>query len=124
VQRELLEVLQKYAAVAMHDRFGKTRGSGGVQNPQRVIERHPLEGELRFLVPRQQFVPEDGVLQAARVRLLVEVRHDDGLFQGGHLLLQSRHDIRAIVVLAAVAVAVHREEYLRVYLRQAVDHTP
>ena len=80
-----------------------------VEDPQRVVERHRLELE--------RAVPEEAVLPAAAV----EVAERDRLGR------RSPRAIAATVgapveVLAAVAVAVDREQHLRLDLREAVDH--
>src|ERR687890_1301867 len=86
-----------------------------------MVERHLRERELRAFVPGQQLVPHNDVLERARVRIFCEIREDDGLLERRYLPLQPRDDICPVMVLAAVAVAVHREEDLRLYLLHAVD---
>ncbi len=43
VEGERLEVLEDDPAVPVHDRLGQPGGAGGVEHPQRMIERHLLE---------------------------------------------------------------------------------
>src|SRR5215218_8318500 len=57
VQHGLLEVLDEDAALTVHDRFRKTRRAGRVEHPERMVERHLLERELRAFVPGQELVP-------------------------------------------------------------------
>src|SRR5215208_8519954 len=106
--------------MTVYDGLRQSRRPGGVQHPQRMAERHLLEGEFCTLVPGEQLVPQNHVVEGARVRLFRKVRQDDGLLQGRELLLQPRHDIGNVVVLATVAVAVNRDEDLRLYLRETV----
>src|SRR5215204_7029205 len=124
VQTHLLEVLHQDAALAVHDGFGEPRGPGRIEHPQRVVERHLRELELRALMGAEKLGPQDGVLEGVEIRCVAEVREYDGPLEGGDLLLQLGHDLHPVVVLAAVAVAVHGEENLRLYLLEAVHDAP
>ena len=109
VQVELLEVLEQDPALALDDRLRQPGRAGGVQDPQRVVERDALEGQLRVLA-------EEAVLPAAAV----EVAERDEL--AADLAVDARDGLRAVEVLAVVAVAVDGQEHLRLDLREAVDH--
>src|SRR5215211_3076506 len=85
-----------------------------------MVERHLLDRELRAFVPGQKLFPHDDVLQRARVRIFGKIRDDDGLLDRRYLLLQPGDDLYPVVVLAAVAVAVGRDEYFGLYLLYAV----
>src|SRR5215207_24752 len=85
-----------------------------------MVERHLLEGDLRAFVPCQQLVPHNDVFERARVGIFFEIREDDGLLERRYLLLQPRDDIYPVIVFAAVAVAVDRDEDLRLYLFETV----
>src|SRR3712207_9454057 len=75
--------------------------------------------------PRSTLFPYTTLFRSrAEVRLLAQVREDDGFLERRDLRLEPRHHLRPVVVLAAVAVAVHRYEHLRLYLREAVDDAP
>ena len=41
-----LQVLEDDAAVPVHDALGQPGGAGGVEHPQRVVERHRVELQL------------------------------------------------------------------------------
>src|SRR5215218_2691240 len=113
-------MLHEDAALAVHYRFGQPSSTRGIQHPEGMVEGDLLEVDIRALMGAEKLVPEDHVLQGARVRLVVEVRQDHGLLERGYLLLELRHNLCPVVVLAAVAIAVHREEDLRLYLLEAV----
>src|SRR5919202_1837558 len=108
------------AALAVHDGLRQAGGPRGVEHPQRVVEGHLLESQLSAFVVLKQFVPHGHVLQGASVRLFFEVRQDHDPLELRDLLLELRHHLRPVVVLAAVAVAVHRDKDLRPYLLEAV----
>ncbi len=67
-------------------------------------------------------LPGAGVPQRREVRLGGEVGEDDGALEGRHGRLQLGHHRATVEVLAAVAVAVDREEHLGLDLGEAVDH--
>ena len=87
-----------------------------------MVEGHLLEGDLRPFVLGEKIVPHDDVLELARIRIFDNVREKDGVSRwsvspagAGATYLDP------VVVLAAVAVAVDREEHLGLYLLYAVD---
>jgi hypothetical protein len=53
VQRQHLHVLDENSAVPVHDRLRQSCRTRGVQQVQRVVEGHLLEGERLFGVGRQ-----------------------------------------------------------------------
>lgn len=113
VQGEHLQVFQQDAAVAVHDRLGQPGGARGVENVQRVVERHRRERQ-RLVGRRGQLGPAQRAV--LRRRLRVEVGDADGVpqrRQGG----PDRCDLGAPVHrLVAVAVAVHGDQHCRLDL--------
>ncbi len=49
VEVELLQMLEEDPALALDDRLRQAGGAGGVEDPERVVEGDPLEGELGAL---------------------------------------------------------------------------
>src|SRR5918997_383853 len=85
-----------------------------------MVEGHLLEVEIRALVGAEQLVPQDHALQGARLRLSLEVGQDHGPLERRDLVLELRHYLGPVVVLASVAVTVNRDENPRLYLLEAV----
>ena len=108
VQVELLEVLEQDPALAVDDRLRQPGGARRVQDPQRVVERDALEGQLARLL--------EAVLPARAVE--VAEAHQPA----ADLLVDAAHGVRAVEVAAVVAVAVDGQQHLRLDLREAVDH--
>jgi hypothetical protein len=108
VQGELLEVLEQDPALAVDDRLRQPSGPAGVQDPQRVVERQ--WSELERPVGQEAFLPA----RAVQVAQAHEPAADPGVDLGDHL--------PPVEVPAAVAVAVHGEQDLRLDLGEAVDH--
>ena len=106
VQVRLLQVLQQDAAVALDDRLRQPRRAGRVEHPQRMVERHRLEGELGRL--GQQIVP-------AR-------RHQHGVLERRDGRLDFAHPRPAVEVASAVPVALNGDQHLGLDLPEAVDH--
>ena len=86
--------------MAVHDRLRQPGRAAAEEHVERVVERHGLEGELAARGP----LGGDRVLE----------RRQAGLDRGDLLAPVDR--------LAAVRVAVDRDEHLRLDLREAVDH--
>ena len=122
VEVELLQVLEQDAALALDDRLRQAGGAGGVEDPERVVEGDALEGEFGALAGGEQLVPAHRVAQGGEVGVGIEVGEDDGALQRRHLGLQAGDRLAPVEVLAAVAVAVDREEDLGLDLGEAVDH--
>ncbi len=108
VQVRLLQVLEQDPALPLHDRLWQPRRARRVEDPQRVVERHLLERQLIRL----------GQLPLATR----QVRHRDRVLQGRDRLAKLRDLLRAVEVLAVVAVPVDRQQHLRLDLLEAVDH--
>src|SRR5207253_2597404 len=99
-------VLEEDPALAVNDRLRQARRAGAVEHPERMVKR-----ELRELE-----------LGGGKIPLAAgEVREDEGLFDGRELALERGDRVGAVEVLAPVAVAVDREQHLRLDLREAVD---
>ena len=122
VEVELLQVLEQDPALPLDDRLRQARRAGGVEDPERVVEGDALEAQLGPLAGGQQLAPGGRVAQGREVGVRVEVGEDDRALQAWHLRLQLCHGLAAVEVLAAVAVAVDREEDLGLDLGEAVDH--
>ena len=94
------------------------------KDPEWVVERDLRERE-RFIVRLgQESVPGGCGRQADERRLGMQVAEHDRLLQCRHRRLQRAHDLEAVVVAAAVAVAVDGQEDARLDLREAVDDAP
>lgn len=115
MQADLLEVLQQDAALRLDDGLGQAGRAGGVQDPQRVVEGDLLEDGLD--VRRRDRRPVESALGG----LGAEQRDVDHRAQGGELAAQLGDGVGTVVLLAAVAVAVHREQDDRLDLLEAVE---
>jgi hypothetical protein len=124
VKVQLLQVLEQDPAVALDDRLGKAGGARGIEDPEGVVERHRLEFGIGSGTGAFDLRPRDAVREARGVGVRVEVRHEDGVLQRGHLALESRDHVHTVEVLAAVAVAVGGEQDLGLDLGEAVHHRP
>src|SRR3954471_1052027 len=82
-----------------------------------MVEVELLELELAAHLG-EGLVPVDGVVD----RPALEVRQHDDVLERRHLRHERAHDVAAVEVLAAVAVAVDGEQDLRLDLGEAVDH--
>src|SRR5438874_753110 len=69
MQEPLLELLDQDGPVPLDDRLRQPGRAGGVEHPQRVVERDLLEGQ--FVVEREQLVPGHRLAQALEVAALV-----------------------------------------------------
>ncbi|MNS81106.1 hypothetical protein D3C72_1148070 [compost metagenome] len=97
--------------------LGFARGAGGVEDVERIVEGHGLEGELGPGLARQHLMPVvtelQGVAQQGdhhRLLYAVDLAHyagDLGLNVDG---------------LAAIAVAIHREQHPGPGLAEALHH--
>jgi hypothetical protein len=110
--------------VAVHDGLRQTGRAGGVEDVERVVEREGLEVEGPVL--RQQVVPRarPGKSRGARVSLpsaTVEVGHRHRGGQPGQPVPDGGHLLAPVDRLGAVAVAVDRQQHLRVDLAEAVE---
>lgn len=115
VQADLLEVLQQDAALGLDDRLGEPGGAGGVEHPERVVEGDLLEDRLG--VGGREGGPFEGALGGFGAQ---QRDVDDGA-QGGEFAAQFGDGVGAVVFLAAVAVAVDREEDHGFDLLEAVE---
>ena len=118
VEGQDLEVLEQDAAVAVHDGLGQTGRARRVEDVERVVEAHLLEGERARLA--HQVVPRQGARHT--IGGGVEIGHDDGRGHAGEADADLRHLLGAVDGLGAVAVAVDDEQHGRLDLRKAVDH--
>ena len=110
VQVQRLQVLEQDAALPLDDRLRQAGRPRRVEHPERVVERQPLGGQRSRL---QELVP---------VALAAEVRQHERPLERRDLPLQLGDDLAPVEILAAVAVAVDREQHLRADLGEAVDH--
>lgn len=116
MQAGLLEVFEQDAALGLDDGLGQAGGAGGVQHPQRVVERDLLV--VGFGLGRGRRVPVQGAFGG----LGAEQRDVDGGAHRGQSGAQFGDSGGAVVGLAAVAVAVDREQHDRLDLLEAVQH--
>ncbi len=120
LQRMAFQGFQQGAAVAVHDRLRHAGGAGRIQDPQRMVERQLFEADsLRRPSRPQQAVPQHRIRQRG---LRIQVGQQHRMLQrrqfGAHRL-QHRQPVE---VLAAVAVAVDRDQQFRIDLAEAVEH--
>ena len=115
VQAGLLEVLDEDAALRLDDGLGQPGGAGGVEHPQRVVERDLLVD--RFGGDGDQVVPVQGAFGG----IGAEQRDVHHRAQRGQFAAQFGDGRGAVVLLAAVAVAVHGEQDDRFDLLEAVQ---
>ena len=120
MEAERLEVLEHDAAVAVHDRLGQAGGARGVDDPQRMVERHRLEGERRRGSARSSAQPI--AVGPRALRGGAEARDPHGGAQPGQAGGDLPHHLDPVEDLAVVAVAVDRDEHLRLDLAEPVDH--
>ncbi len=120
VERERLEVLEDDAAVPVHDRLGQPGGPRGVDDPERVRERHLLEVRLVLVALGAEIVP----LRDPRRRLprLADQVHQHDGGRSGQLRQHLVAQLRPGVLLAVVGVAVAGDQHLRLDLGEPVDH--
>ncbi len=108
-----LHLLEQDPALAVDDRLGQPGRARAVEHPDRVPERHLGELELGA-------GPEEPI-RPARARQIAERHHAlERRDRPGDLL----DDLAAVEVAAPVAVAVDRQQHLRLDLGKAVDHAP
>ena len=125
VQRGQRQLHDDRAAVAVHDRFGHAGGATGVDDPQRVVERHQqrLEGARGGVVATGD-AGEIGVLQSAGAarRQCSEVVEHQQLAHAGQRLAQLCDQRQAVLVAPAIGHAVARDEDFRLDLAEPVQH--
>src|SRR5947209_8215252 len=108
--------------MAVNDRLRQAGRAGGVDDPERVIERYLLERDLVGLIAHE-LRPGDRVFQRGR-RGLAEKRWEENRFFERWQRFLKLGDRGALVEdLAVVLVAVGRDEHLRLDLLEAVDDT-
>ena len=123
VQVQLLQLLEQDPAVALDDRLRQPGGPGGVEDPERMVEGHPLEAELGAgaglldLVPAQAAGEPRGVGARGRGRGPARCARRWASSARARRRRSIRSNGRAVV-----AVAVDREQHLGLDLGEAVDH--
>ncbi len=120
VQQVLLGVRQKGAARAVHQRLGRARRAGGVEDVERVVEGQLLELRLGLLARRasHELLPGDDLGRLWRGRTGVR----EGDRPAGRRAEGSGEAVdggRGVEPLPAVAVGRGREQQLRLELREA-----
>ena len=105
----LLEVLEQDPALAVDDRLRQARRARAVEHPQRVVERRRARTPAMTLRRRGTRPPSPCRRGSRSARPARRSRRDP------------IDDLAAVEVLAAVAVAVDRQQHLRLDLREAVD---
>ncbi len=120
VQHVLLAVLEQRAARAVHDAFGHARGAGGIQNVERMRERHGFGLELR--VGLDEVGEQHPVRQPAQLRCAVAIRDHDDRAQLGQPRGDRADERQRVDALAVVEVAIRREQHLRLDLPEAIEN--
>ena len=113
LQRQRLLVLDDDPAVPVHDPLRQPGGAGGVEHPERVVERDRLVGELAPLLGER--LPAHRVLD----RL---ADGQDGRAQRRQLLAERRDGRADVEALAAVDIAVDGEQHGGLDLGEPVVH--
>jgi hypothetical protein len=115
VERDRLHVLERDAAVAVHDRLRQAGRAGRVEDVERMVERHGVGDEGACvrgeLGPRRR--PLDGGVR-------VEVRDDDGVRQRRQRVPDRAGLVAAIDCRGPVSVPVDREQDLRLDLAEPI----
>ena len=114
VQPRLLQVLEQDPALPVDDRLRQPGGSGGIQDPQRVVERKLRELELRVLRSQEPVLPPRPV----------QVTEPHDAIKRRDLGRDTRNRVPPIEVLTAVPVAIHSQQHLGLDLRETIDHAP
>jgi len=119
VKQQVAQHHQHRAAVAVNDGLGQAGGAAGIDDPDRMVERHPLrfEGGSCSVVARGGLVePGIGLHRAAQAAQADQVLHrrQPRAQLGDHF--------RAVVGLVGVAHAVAGDQHLGLDLAEAVEH--
>jgi len=104
----------------MDDRLGHAGGAGRVDDPERMVERYRLDAQR--LVMRQHLRPVVAADRAGYVDFAADGRNQHEVGQRGQGGDEIGDHRRAVVGLAAVAVAVDGNQHLGRNLPKAVDH--
>jgi len=113
-------MLEDDAALPVHDALGQAGGARRIEYPQRMVEGDA--GEFEVLRGHRQCVAPGDPITVILPSLRVQVGHDHDMLQARQRIHQVADDGAAVEILAAVAVAVDREDHLRLDLAEAVDH--
>ena len=114
VEVHLLQVLEQDAAVAVDDRLRQAGGARRVEDPERVVEGERRRTRARESAGPEEARPPSRCRRGSRSRT---VRSSPGISAAIASTI-----VGAVEVAPAVAVAVDREQDLRLDLREAVDH--
>ncbi len=124
MEHQRLEMFEQDAAVTVHDRFGFSGRTGGVQDPQRRVERETVEGRDGVVASGEQVLPGQDARQADGAGPFKGVRgqvgDDDGGAQAGQPLGHLGQDSERVERPPAVGVAVDADEHGRAYLGETV----
>ncbi|MNN19907.1 hypothetical protein D3C81_1331650 [compost metagenome] len=118
-----LEVLQEHAAGAVDDALGHAGGAGGIEDVQRMVERHRDElGRAAGLVEVPPHGDVGGGQVIAEACVGIGVGHHQQLLQRGQALEDLVELAGQVEGLAGVAVAGAGDQHLGFDLAEAVDH--
>ena len=92
-----------------------------IQHPDRMFERHRVEGEFRH-VGAEGVVPQNATGQGLACILGLEVGYQHQLFDRGQLFADGLHVALFVKGLPIILVAVDGKEHLRFDLLEAVDN--
>ena len=120
MQAHALQHLDQRAGVAVHDRLRHAGRAGRVHDPERMRGRHLRRFERDIALDQRG--PRDGAGRARGLVPPVQVRHEHGVPQRRQRRAHLGEQRAAVVVLAAVAVAVGRDQHLGRDLAKAVEH--
>ena len=122
VQGQLLDVLQKRPARAVHDALRGAGGAGRVHDVERVVEREAFEFNRGGGLARGELVEGDGLLHRGEVGRGGGVRHHHDAFDRRDPRRHRCQPAYGVEPLAAVEVAVGAEQHLRPDLPEPVHH--
>ena len=126
VEVPLLQLLEQDAAVSLDDRLRQAGGAGRVEDPERVVEGDPREGQLNALAEVEQLSPGHrlgegrALLECLELGGLAQVGDDDDPLEARDLGGDLGDGPDPVEVPAAVAVAVDDEHHLRLDLGESV----
>ena len=72
-------MFEQDAALPLDDGFGQAGGTGGVEHPQGMIERHLFVDQVRS--GRRHLLPQHGVCIALSAHVFEDIGNDDGFLQ-------------------------------------------
>ena len=118
MQPQFLGMLQRDAADAVNNAFGRAGGAAGIEDIERVVEPDPHEiGKWRVTFG---FIEQAWLRQAGKVRCRVQIGDDQRVSDRRHAFCQLTNDRQPVEALAAIKIAVAGDQQLRLDLAETV----